>query len=276
MAVKKLKITTIMDNAVLHSGLLAEWGYSLFIETDQGNILFDCGLTAMPFQNNISAIGIDLNAVNKIVLSHGHNDHTGNLDFVLKSSNRAIDIIACPDMWGARFHKESWAGITHGFEYIKTLGGELTCSKESVQISADIITSGSIPMICDFEHLNDNLYMQKDNDLVKDDFADEQALIIHTEKGLVVISGCSHRGIVNILEHAKKLTGTEIHAVIGGSHLMDASEERIDKTVESFKKFNIDKIALSHCTGDKAASIFYHNFKDQFIFNKAGSIIDLI
>ncbi len=277
MAVKKLKVTTIVDNGVQSGGLLAEWGFSLFIETDQLNILFDCGSTRLPFFNNLKHLGLDLSTIDKIFISHGHNDHTGNLDAIIKSMPIKPEIIKGDGGWHPRFYEKSWAGITHNKEYIKSLGAKFLETEETTKLSRDIISIGNIPMKCDFESIDDNLFAKKKNKLFQDTFEDEQALIIKTDKGIVVFTGCAHRGPVNIIKHAKVCTDTDmVYAVIGGSHLMNANAEKIDKTVKAFKELGIKRVALSHCTGDKATTQFSNAFKKNFIFNKAGLVIDLI
>ena len=104
----------------------------------------------------------------------------------------------------------------------------------------------------------------------------DQAIIINTEQGLVIIAGCAHRGIISTLYHAQQLTGVRaIHAVIGGAHLVDASEERIQKTIAALKELNIQRLGLCHCTGLPAVALIAHEFGDKFFFNSAGNILDL-
>ncbi len=277
MAVKKLKVTTIVDNGVQSCGLLAEWGFSLFIETDELNILFDCGSTRLPFFNNLKHLGLDLSTIDKIFISHGHNDHTGNFDAIIKSMPIKPEIIIGSGGLHQEIYGKSWAGITQNKEYIKSSGVKFLETKETTKLSKDIISIGNIPMECDFESFDDNLFARKKNKLFQNTFEDEQALVIKTDKGIVVFTGCSHRGVVNVIKHAKVCSETDmVYAVIGGSHLMNADAEKIDKTVKAFKKSGIKKVALSHCTGDKAIVQFSNAFKQNFIFNKAGLIIDLI
>ncbi len=277
MSVKKLKVTTLVDNAVNSGGLLAEWGLSLLIETDQLNILFDCASTPTPFFHNINYLGVDLSVIDKILLSHGHNDHTGSLDSIIKVIPKKPDIVSGCGGWHPRFYEESWAGITHNKDYIQSLGGQLHEINETTRFTDDIVVMVNVPMESGFESIDDNLYAKKDGQLVQDDFGDELALSIKTDAGIVVFTGCAHRGIVNIVEHAKASTKCErVRAVIGGSHLMNANDSRIKKTIAYFKDMGVETIALSHCTGDKAAVAFGTAFKDSFIFNKAGLVIDLL
>lgn len=277
MPVEKLKLTTVVDNAVKSGGLLAEWGFSLFIETDQLNLLFDCGATTTPFFNNIQFLNIELASINKIIISHGHNDHTGCLDTIIKSMPLKPEIICGTGGWHPRFYEKRWAGITHKKEYIQSLGAKLLELQQNTHLSKDIICIVNIPMHSEFESIDENLYAYKNGNLIQDTFEDELAVAINTEKGLVIITGCAHRGIVNIVNQATKYTGSnKVHAVIGGSHLMNASQERIDKTVLAFKEMGVEKIVLSHCTGDQATVNFSETFGERFIFNKAGQFLDLL
>jgi 7,8-dihydropterin-6-yl-methyl-4-(beta-D-ribofuranosyl)aminobenzene 5'-phosphate synthase len=126
-----------------------------------------------------------------------------------------------------------------------------------------------------FENIDSDLFVKSGSRWHPDELLDDQALVINTEAGLVVILGCAHRGIINTLYHARKLTGTEkIHAVIGGSHLIGASEERLWQTVDALRSFNIQKLGLCHCTDLPAASVLAREFSESFFFNKAGTIID--
>jgi len=138
------------------------------------------------------------------------------------------------------------------------------------------MTIGEIPMVTDFEEIDPGLWVKEDAGWQPDKLLDDMALIINTEFGLVVILGCAHRGIINTLYHAQQLTGIkQIHSVIGGAHLISASEERLWLTIAVLKELDVQRLGLCHCTGLPAASVIAHEFGDRFLFNNAGTRISL-
>jgi len=118
--------------------------------------------------------------------------------------------------------------------------------------------------------------VREDSSWQPDKIMDDQALVIKTEAGLVIILGCAHRGMINTLYHARKLTGVDkIHAVIGGSHLVGVSEERLWQTIDALRSLGIQRMGLCHCTDLPVASILAQEFRESFFFNKAGSVIEI-
>jgi 7,8-dihydropterin-6-yl-methyl-4-(beta-D-ribofuranosyl)aminobenzene 5'-phosphate synthase len=257
-------------------GVLAEWGLSILVETDDLKVLLDtCASISVP--HNAPILGVDLSAIDKIVLSHGHYDHTGGLKEVLAKTG-AVEVIAHPDIWAekyARFgEREAYIGIPFSREELEGLGASFTLSKEPVWISDDIVTTGEIPMVTEYEEIDANMYVKEDGEFVPDPFWDDRALIIKTELGLVVILGCAHRGAINTLYHAREITGIDIlHTVIGGTHLMNASEERIMLTAAAFQELGVQRVGVSHCTGLPAAVLLAQQLGDAFFFNNAGTRI---
>jgi 7,8-dihydropterin-6-yl-methyl-4-(beta-D-ribofuranosyl)aminobenzene 5'-phosphate synthase len=138
------------------------------------------------------------------------------------------------------------------------------------------MTSGEIPMLSGYETIEDNLFVKHGVALHHDPLADDLALIIQTHYGLVVILGCAHRGIVNTLHHAQKLTGQEtVYAVIGGTHLYRASDERIEQTIAALKEMGIRKLGVSHCTGFRPSAKLAREFEGIFFMNNAGTRLRL-
>ena len=139
------------------------------------------------------------------------------------------------------------------------------------------MTTGEIPIVTDFEKVGADYLLVKEGDKYRvDDFPDDRALIIKTEAGLVVILGCAHHCLINTLYHAQKLSGVQqIHTVIGGSHLFDASEDRIKKTVAALKELNVKRVGMSHCTGLQSSAIMAQELAGRFFFNTVGSQLSL-
>jgi len=226
---------------------------------------------------NADKFGVDLSVVDKIVLSHGHADHTGGLREVLRRTGER-EVIAHPAIWEAKYtkrpyeEKEAYIGVPFAREELESLGASFKLSKEPVQISDNVMTTGEIAMTTDYETIEPNLLVKEGDALKPDPLADDLALVVKTEQGLVIILGCGHRGIINTIRHAQRLTGEErVYTVVGGTHLAPASEERIDKTVAELKRIGVHRIGVSHCTGFRASVRLAQTFGDKFFLNNAGS-----
>ncbi len=269
-----IKITTLSENTANH-GFLAEWGLSILVEVDGAKILMDTGMS-FSAAYNAQLLGIDLTGIETIVLSHGHRDHTGGLRDILRRKRGQVKVIAHPDIWMSKYTRsdkgDEYSGVPFSREPLESLGARFSFSKEPVRISEHVMTSGEIPMVSGYETIEDNLLVKQRASLRPDPLADDLALIIKTDSGLVVILGCAHHGIVNTLRHAQKLTGVEqVYAVIGGTHLFRASPERIAATIAELKEMGIQKIGVSHCTGFPASLRLAEEFQDAFFLNNAGT-----
>ena len=270
----KIGITTLSENTAKY-GFLAEWGISMLVEAGGLKVLFDTGLSFSAV-HNAQLLGVDLSAVDRIVLSHGHPDHTGGLREVLKRTGQK-EVMAHPAIWQKKYvhrqgERDRYVGIPFVREALEALGASFMLSKTPVKLSANMMTTGEIPMVTDYEAIEPDLYIKVGGGLRSDSFTDDLALIIDTEFGLVVILGCAHRGIVNTLRHAQELTGNElIYAAIGGTHLFRASEERLEKTVSALREMGIQRLGVSHCTGFAASAYLSREFGDVFFLNNAGT-----
>ena len=275
----ELRITTLSENTAGLGNFLGEWGLSILVETDGPNILFDTG-QSISASHNADILGIDLSQIDKIVLSHGHFDHTGGLRQVLRKIGKEIEIIAHPDMWQAKYAsregEDRYIGIPFQRQELESLGARFNLTTESVRLTDNIMTTGEVPMVTDYEEIEPYLVVKEDAGFKPDKLLDDQALIINTEPGLVVILGCAHRGIINTLYHAQQLTGVKtIDTVLGGCHLMDASEERVWLTIAALKELGVQRLGVCHCTGLPASAIMAQEFGDKFFFNNAGNMLSL-
>ncbi len=270
----EIRITTLSENTA-NIGFLAEWGLSMLVEADGLRVLFDTGrsFTAV---HNAQILGIDLTTVDRIVLSHGHADHTGGLCEVLRRSGQK-EIVAHPSIWEKKYgrsrsERERFIGVPFAREELGSLGASFVLSKEPVKLSVSLMTSGEIPMLTDFEEVDSDLYIREGRTRRRDMVADDLALVLDTEFGLVVILGCAHRGMINTLHHAQQLTGKElIYAAIGGTHLQHASKERLEKTVAALRDMGVQRLGVSHCTGFDASAYLAREFGDAFFLNNAGN-----
>jgi len=285
----QIKIITLAENTVASVDLFGEWGISVLVEADDVNVLLDAGLSISAV-HNADNLGIDLSKVDRIVLSHGHYDHTGGLRSMLLRMGRlngmirqtgGVEVIAHPDIFALKYSRpkgggERYIGMPFSREELESLGARFHLTAEPVKVSDNIMTTGEITMHTSYEQIGSEFYVKEGGSWRPDKLADDQALIIKTSLGLVVILGCAHRGVINTLLHAQKLTGIKsIHTVIGGTHLLSATEEQIRLTIGALKGFGIQRLGVSHCTGLPAAALLAHEFGDIFFFNNAGTQITL-
>lgn len=275
-----VRITTLSENTAGMGDFLGEWGLSILVETGDISVLFDCGKNVSAVYN-ADSLHIDLTKVDKIVLSHGHYDHTGGLRNILRRIGKKVEIVAHPDIWQAKYSRRNgesdrYIGIPFQQKELESLGASFVLTNESVSINENILTTGEVPMVTDYEQIDENLFVQESSSWQPDKLLDDQSLAIKTEAGLVVILGCAHRGIINTLYHVRQLTGIDkIKTVIGGSHLMGVSEERLWQTIGALREFDIQKMGLCHCTDLPAASFLSQEFGDAFFFNRAGTVTEI-
>jgi 7,8-dihydropterin-6-yl-methyl-4-(beta-D-ribofuranosyl)aminobenzene 5'-phosphate synthase len=276
-----IKITTLSDNVTGKADILAEWGLSVLVEDDGITVLLDTG-NSISAARNADALAIDLSKIDKIVLSHGHFDHTGGLRSLLSKMKREVEILAHPDIWALKYsrgkdQRDKFIGIPYQQQELESLGARFTLTAAPVKLNENMMTTGEIPMVTDFEHLESNLNVKKVSGWEMDELRDDQALVIKSKAGLVVILGCAHRGMINTLYHARKITGTnKVHMALGGSHLRNATDEQIWQTISALNEIGVQKLGLSHCTGMRATLLLAQSYDRDFIFNSAGNIISLI
>ncbi|MDD5288919.1 MAG: MBL fold metallo-hydrolase [Dehalococcoidales bacterium] len=276
-----LKITTLSENTVDALDLLGEWGLSILVQADTGDVLLDAG-QSISATHNAGALSIDLRKVDKIVLSHGHSDHTGGLRNVLAQIGKKVEIIAHPDVFAAKYAGQQVdnrrdIGIPFQLKELEALGAKFRLSKGPVKITPDIMTTGEVPMVTDFEEIvPDRFFVKEDSSWRSDELKDDLALIINTVPGLIVVLGCGHRGVINTLYHAQNLTGRkEIRLVIGGCHLINSSEEKVYRTIAAMQELGVQKVGVSHCTGQEASAIMAQALGERFFYNNACTRIDI-
>jgi 7,8-dihydropterin-6-yl-methyl-4-(beta-D-ribofuranosyl)aminobenzene 5'-phosphate synthase len=237
-----MKITILCENETSikcwDKEIFSEWGFSAFLETKNANILFDTGKSDM-YWNNSKNLGIDLNKTDFIVLSHYHLDHAKGLMF--HDFKNIKKLIIHPHII-EKVPKNDAEKIKKDFEIITT--------EKSLEISPSVYYLGQIPRKTDFEK----------GTCEGEEMFDDSALAIKSNKGVIVLTGCSHSGICNICEHAKEVTGQKLYSVIGGFHLFEDEPEVVNKTIEYFKAENPEELYPTHCTDFPVLSKFHSLF----------------
>jgi 7,8-dihydropterin-6-yl-methyl-4-(beta-D-ribofuranosyl)aminobenzene 5'-phosphate synthase len=277
---KDLQITTLVENTAGQSRILGEWGLSIYVRAGESGFLLDTG-AGQAIVPNLRTLDIDLDSLEAIVLSHGHHDHTGGLRALLSVLNReTVRIVAHPDVWAPKYSydkktgKYRYSGIPFRREELERLGACFELTAGPTWLTDGIAASGEEPLTTSFESVAGSFYVKSDSGYLPDAFADDQSLYIRTEAGLVIVLGCAHRGVVNILRHARTLMGSDrIHMVLGGTHLGPAPDSQVKATIEALKEFKIDWLGVSHCTGLGLAAGLRTAFGKSFFFNNAGRTI---
>ncbi len=263
-----MKITVLVDNYITKRNFIAEHGFSLLIETNGKKILFDTG-QGYALKNNLDVLGINVRNIRYIILSHGHDDHTGGLKFFIEEKVFSR-IIAHPDVVFPKYKIESGKKENIGLKYsLDVFHPEFF--KGLRALDGKIVFSGEVPKVNRWE-LEETKYFRKVNDnLEQDPFTDDVSLFIPTDKGLVVLTGCAHSGIINIVQYGLKVTHSDrLRGIIGGMHLKSASQKRIERTVSILNDLNPEFITISHCTGLEAGVVFKSGLKDKVIFTSVG------
>ncbi len=285
--VDALRIYSLLDDySGYESPFLGHHGISLLLDVVAGDenrrILLDAGQSADPILYNAKLHNIDMSSIDMIFISHCHYDHTGGLVGVLKEIGREIPVVAHPTIFRENYIFEPHLrniGITreNGREAITENGGQLVLLDEPFHLMEGVISTGEVNRATDFERQGIGTYNIEDGRIVPDRLMDDMSIVVNIKgKGLFIVSGCSHAGIVNIVRHAVKITGVEkVYGLAGGLHLIKADDERIDKTVEALKEMNLKLVAAGHCTGLKALSRLSTVFEEKFELLHSGKVISI-
>lgn len=233
-----VKMTILYDNYRFSEGTKQAWGFSCFIEGTEKNILFDTGGEGKILMHNIDKLNINPESVEIIVISHNHWDHTGGLfTFLEKKSGIPVYL---PHSFPEEF-----------IDKVNDAKATVILTNEPVEICRDVFSTGEI-----------------------EGPVNEQSLIVRTNKGLVVVTGCSHPGIVNIIKRAQEIMGEEVYLVFGGFHLMRHSENEVKEIISQFRELGVKKCGATHCTGDKQINLFKEAYGNDYIEMGTGRVLE--
>ncbi len=267
--INSLTITQLVENTANEAGLLGEHGNAFFIEADDYCLLFDTG-QGLSLRHNIKQMDLPVDAVNSIVISHGHYDHMGGLAEALELTG-PVDVYLHPESLKTKFNQsgKNIGAAVSNIEHLHSLSKKIIYTRQATEITSGIFVTGEIPRVHPIEDTGGSFY--NDQKMTHTDFLlDDQALYIETRQGIVVLLGCGHSGIINTLEYVSTLSNSRIHAVIGGMHLLNASDERMEFTRKSLHRLAIDYLAPNHCTGINAICYFKHYFSDNIHLSSTG------
>jgi 7,8-dihydropterin-6-yl-methyl-4-(beta-D-ribofuranosyl)aminobenzene 5'-phosphate synthase len=263
--------------------LIAKHGLSILVETKVDDvevcILMDAGPSSEALLNNVDVMGVNLRKIDAVVLSHGHHDHTDGLVGVLQSIGKLVPVLAHPKVFNPKFvvkPKLRFTGSAFKLPAVEDAGGVPLLTSNPVKIADGIMTTGEIQRTTMYEKVSGFLTVE-DARFTEDSIIDDQALVINLKnKGLAVITGCAHAGVVNTVRHAQRIMETEkVYAVLGGFHLIDADDERIQATVMDLAKFNPEFLGPCHCTGEKATHKLKEAFGEKCRQLKTGDVLKL-
>ncbi len=272
-----LKVHTLCENTVDGIGFEAEWGWSALITSGNTTILLDTGARSAAVRN-ADRLGLDLRSIDSIVLSHAHRDHTGGLDEVLFRTG-PVNVIAHPAIWErkCKTDKEGKNPVYNGIPFSRwglESRARFILGREPVSLGDGLTTTGEIPMVTDFEVAEDHFHVMEEDGLRHDSMPDDMSVAAETEKGLVILLGCAHRGMINTIFRAREITGEKrIHAVLGGTHLYPKNPGQVSKTIEALKDMGVERVGVSHCTGGSASMELSLAFGDRFFLNNSGSTV---
>jgi len=263
---------------------LAEHGFSSLVKTIDGNeehaFLMDAGISGTCLLHNADLLNIDLSKIEALILSHGHFDHFFALDKILKRVPKGIPLILHPEAFLKRRLNIAPLGIqvplpTLDEAALREAGIEIRKIKEDSTLNSDrVLVLGEVERVTEFEKGFPWAEAEVNGTWMKDPFPDDRGVAIKVkDKGLVVIGGCSHAGVINTVRHAQNISGADrVHAVIGGFHLTGPIFDPIIKpTIEEMKKIAPQYIVPTHCTGWKAINEFAKEMPDQFLLNSVGT-----
>lgn len=271
-----LELRLLAENTARGRGILGEHGLAYWMDTPSGALLFDSG-QGLILENNAAVCDIPWERGRRIVLSHGHYDHSGGLETAWKHMP-GVRTLLHPGALEEKFTRGGdglirSVGMPQGPRQRLISGGQAwDAISEPMELFPGLWATGPIPRKNDYEDVGGAFFLDEQG-TIPDPLEADQALFAMTARGVVIILGCAHAGVVNTMEYVLSLTGEEsIHAVIGGMHLLHADRERLEKTFEAFREHRVEVLGACHCTGSMAASVMRQTFQEAFVEAHAGRL----
>ena len=271
-----VKITTLLENSPgEHLALIHEHGLCFFIETDECKLLFDTGQSDS-FLKNAEQLMLDPTQADYVVLSHGHYDHSGGLRSLVEKTSD-FKLFMGKGFFNEKygFKNNAWEFLGNNFdrEFLEANSidyREVEPGRTEIAPGVSIITG--FPRVHEDEVINKRFRIKKDGTFIEDSFDDEVLLALDSPKGLIIVLGCSHPGMKNMIDYAIEVTGKDVYAILGGTHLVEAGPENMEQSLAYLRRDGLKVLGVSHCTGPEAMGILEKS-NSRYYHNRTGSCL---
>ena len=280
-----IRVTCVVDDAVCdHSPFWGEHGLAFLIETESGSVLFDTGQSGTVLLHNLNLLGIEPETINALAISHAHYDHTGGLPALLDWGSvgdlrpTGIPLHAHPDLFRERFSRREGTPKFVGLPLERAaLEQRLTIqlSTEPAEVLPGVWTTGEITDRAEPEGRSAYHLTYGTEGWEPDPYRDDMSLVLETGRGLMVICGCCHAGLLNTLAHVRRTFGPDITTVAGGTHLLHADEAHLQRVMEVLRELDVPQLYLNHCTGQRAYVTLAQAFGEKVAPCPAGTRLSL-
>ncbi|MBN1679614.1 MAG: MBL fold metallo-hydrolase [Anaerolineae bacterium] len=263
-----LEITCVVEDTIVpDSALRSEHGIAFYIKTPGGRLLFDTGESGDVLVHNAAHLHIDLSQIDALALSHAHLDHTGGVPDVLKRTRPMIPLYASPDIFRERFVRSLEQPVSYCLKLSRDeleQHVDLRLSADPVEIVPGVWTTGEITDRTSFEGRGNMHQIRVDGEWKPDPYRDDLSLVLETGDGLVVLLGCGHAGLLNILRQVKRHFDGDIIAIAGGTHLASATDAMLQQAIDELSTtYNRPRLYPNHCTGQRAVNALADAFGSQ-------------
>ncbi len=274
-----IRITTLMDNELsANKALFCQHGLSFLVEREDFRILFDCG-PGEAVCRNAHRLGRSLENLDGVVLSHSHYDHGAGYRNLLEQGGGSPVLYTGPHFFEPKYAKNGfgYTDLSVGFdrEFLERYHVEHRVCEGKEKLADGIWLAGGFSRKYEFEKIPDRFVRLAKGAMIPDDFSDEICLVLESRAGLVILAGCSHPGILNMVEHIRQNFGKPVYGIFGGTHLKEAEEERVRLTVDYLKWAGVKVLGMNHCSGRMAQERIARDFQIQGCSMKAGDCVFL-